>query len=199
MSLSDVNAPKMEEDVSQLQTRLTAEDLLKLPMGKGKRYELRHGVLIEMAPAEFRHGEDALRIGAIIHNFIAARRLGHAVGAETGFTLSRNPDHVRAPDCAFIAAGRVSPGPSPVGYLELAPDFVVEVILPGDTATEVEERVEDWLHSSTAIVWAANSARKTVMVWRGLGQAERRSGDDDLDAEPALPGFRCKVSELFAD
>jgi Uma2 family endonuclease len=187
------------DDVSQLQTRLTAEDLLKLPRGRGKRYVLRDGELIEMAPAGFRHGEDAFRIGMVIGQFVYPRRLGHVVAAETGFRLRRNPDHVRVVDCAFVAAGRLPSGPSPTGYLDLAPDFVVEVVSPGDTATEIDERVEDWLRAGTAIVWVANSTRKTMMVWRGLGQAERRSSDDELDAEPVLRGFRCKVSELFGD
>lgn len=185
--------------MSQLQTHLTADDLLKLPMGNGKRYELRNGELIEMAPAGFRHGEDALRIGAIIRNFVVPRHLGYVVAAETGFILGRHPDHVRAPDCAFIASGRLPAGPRPVGYLELAPDFVVEVVSPGDTATEVEERIEDWLRAGTRVVWAVYSALKTVVIWRGLGQAERRSGDDDVDAEPVLPGFRSRVSDLFED
>lgn len=185
--------------MSQLQTHLSADDLLKLPTGKGKRYELRNGELIEMAPAGFRHGEDASRIGTIIRSFVIPRHLGHVVAAETGFVLRRHPDHVRAPDCAFIAAGRLPAGPSPVGYLDIAPDFVVEVVSPGDTATEVEERIEDWLRVGTKVVWAAYSGLKTVVVWRGLDQVERRSGDDEVDAEPVLPGFRSKVSGLFED
>jgi Uma2 family endonuclease len=199
MNLRNAGVSDREEKVSQLQTRLTAEDLLKLPMGRGKRYELRDGELIEMAPAGFRHGEDALRIGRIVGNFVADRRLGHVVAAETGFRLRRDPDHVRAPDCAFVAANRLPLGPTPTGYLDIAPDFVVEVVSPSDTASDVEERIEDWLRAGTQIVWAAYAPRHTVVVWRGLGQAERRSAEDDVDAEPVLPGFRVKVHSLFED
>ncbi len=185
--------------MAQLATSLTADELLRLPMGLGKRYELVNGELHEMAPAGYRHGKDAVRIAALIRNFVAPRRLGDVVAAETGFLLLRNPDHVRAPDCAFIAAGRLPTGSDPIGYAELAPDLVVEVISPGDTATEVQERIDDWLRAGTRVVWAAYSQLKEVVVWRGVGIAERKSADDELDAEPALPGFRCRASELFVD
>jgi Uma2 family endonuclease len=183
--------------MAQLATRLTADDLLKLPRGKGKRYELVNGELREMAPAGYRHGKDASRIDSLIRNYVAPRRLGDVLGAETGFLL--RPDHVRAPDCAFVAAGRLPAGPDPVGYAQLAPDFVVEIISPGDTASDVQEKIVDWLQSGTFVVWAVYSSLREVVIWRGLGQAERKSGEDELDAEPAIPGFRCKVSELFVD
>jgi Uma2 family endonuclease len=125
------------------------------------------------------------------------RRLGDVLGAETGFLL--RPNHVRAPDCAFVAAGRLPAGSDPIGYAELAPDFLVEVVSPGDTAADVQEKIDDWLQSGTKVVWAVYSSLRTVVVWRGSGRGERKSNDDDLDAEPALLGFRCKVSELFDD
>jgi Uma2 family endonuclease len=99
----------------------------------------------------------------------------------------------------FIATGHLPTGPDPIGYAEIAPDLVVEVISPSDTATDVQECINDWLRSGTTIVWAAYSSLQEVVVWRGLGIAERKSGDQELDAEPIIPGFRCKVSALVAD
>jgi Uma2 family endonuclease len=188
-----------EKSMAQLATRLTADDLLKLPRGKGRRYELVAGELREMAPAGYRHGKEAARSARIIGNYVAPRHLGDVLGAETGFLLRRNPDHVRAPDCAFVAAGRRPAGPDPVGYAELAPDFVVEFVSPGDTAADVQEKIVEWLQSGTKVLWAVYSSLCEVVVWRGLGRAERKSGNEELDAEPAIPGFRCKVSELFVD
>jgi hypothetical protein len=48
------------------------------------------------------------------------------VGAETGFVLKRNPDTVRAPDAAFIAAVRVPAGGLPETYFDGAPDAVAD-------------------------------------------------------------------------
>jgi len=78
----------------------------------------------------------------------------------------------------------------------LAPDFVVEVVSPNDTARDVEERIDTWLQFGTLVAWALYPPR-TVYIYRGLDRVERRSADDELDAEPTLPGFRCRVSDLF--
>jgi Uma2 family endonuclease len=185
--------------MSQIVTRLTPEDVLKMPMGRGKRYELVKGELVTMAPAGYRHGKDALRTGAKIQEFVAAHDLGDVVAAETGFILSRDPYILRAADCAFVAAGRIDPTIEVTGYLELAPDFVVEVVSPGDTAVEVQARVDDWLRAGTRVLWVMYSSLKAIVVWRGPDQSTRYGNDDEIDAEPALPGFRCKVSSLFSD
>jgi Uma2 family endonuclease len=185
--------------MSQIATRLTPDDLLKLPMGRGMRYELVNGELVTMAPAGYRHGKDAARALAIVSSFVTAHDLGDTVAAETGFILSRDPFIVRAPDCAFVAAGRIDPTIEVTGYLELAPDFVVEVVSPGDTAVEVQARVDDWLEAGARVLWVMYSSLKAVVVWRGPDQSTRYGKDDEIDAEPALPGFRCKVSSLFSD
>jgi Uma2 family endonuclease len=185
--------------MSQIAARVTPDDVLKLPMGRGKRYEIVRGELVTMAPAGFLHGEDALRVGSEIRSFVASHNLGHVVAAETGFILSRDPYILRAADCAFVAAGRIDPNRKPTGFLELAPDFVVEVVSPGDTAVEVQDRVDDWLAAGTKVLWVMYSALKAVVVWRGPHQSTRYGNEDEIDADPALPGFRCKVSRLFSD
>jgi Uma2 family endonuclease len=116
------------------QTITTAEQLLQAA-GLG-RCELVRGELIMMTPAGFRHGCIASTINRVLGNFISQRGLGVVTGAETGFQIGRNPDTVRAPDVAFIGADRV-PESKPAGYFPGAPDLAVEVLSPGDRASEL--------------------------------------------------------------
>lgn len=177
--------------------RLTADDLLRLSGDSSKRYELLHGELRTMAPAGYQHGKVASAINAFVRDYVAAHQLGDVVAAETGFLLSRDPDHVRAPDCAFVAAGRLPPGPGPIGYAELAPDFVVEVVSPGDSAAEVQERVDDWLQAGTRVLWVIYPTLRRVIVWRGPGLAELHGADEEVDAEPAISGLRVRVDSFL--
>ena len=83
------------------------------------------------------------------------------------------------------------------GYWEGAPDLAVEVISPGDTYTEVAEKVADWLTAGCAMVWVINPRRETVEVHRPGEESTVLSGADILEGGDVVEGFRCEVEELF--
>ena len=107
----------------------------------GKRTELVRGDLIVMASAEGRHGQVAHKVTLLVGNHVLERSPGRVFAAETGFLLRRDPDTVRAPDVAFVAAQRLGIGDIPAGIPELAPDLIVEVVSPGDAGTAARSRV----------------------------------------------------------
>ena len=176
---------------------LTAEELLMLS-APGRRYELVKGELYEMPPAGANHGNIAMTIGALIHAHVRSRSLGYVFAAETGFILRRDPDTVRAPDAAFVSRDRIPEGEMPAGFLELAPDLVVEVLSPGDRAREVREKVRDWLAVGTRLVWLIRPGDLSVEVLAPSQPTRLLGIADDLEGGDVLPGFRCSVEELLA-
>lgn len=177
-------------------TTYTAEDLMRLS-SEGKRYELVKGELVEMAPTGGRHGRVSSRIDRRLGHFVEQHGLGELFAAETGFRLSRNPDTVRAPDVAFVARDRLPSADLPVGFPELAPDLVVEVLSPSDTAVQVQAKVEEWLRAGVRLVWVAYPDTRSVVVYRSLSEVTVLGEGDDLQGDPVLPGFSCPVSEIF--
>lgn len=175
---------------------VTAEDLWKMP-DDGYRHELVKGILRKMPPAGFEHGIRSVKIGSLLHVHVEKHRLGCVCGAETGFTIARNPDTVRAPDAAFVRREAIEARGIVKGYWEGAPDLAVEVISPGDTYTEVAEKVEDWLTAGCAMVWVINPRRETVEVHRPGEESTVLSGADILEGGDVVEGFRCEVEELF--
>ncbi len=176
---------------------ITAADLWLLPEAPGKRYELVRGELIEMTPSGTKHGAISGEIVGFLHRFVRENNLGYVFSSETGFIVERDPDTVLAPDAAFIAEGKLPGGELPDGYLEAPPDLVVEVVSPSDSYQQVEKKAAQWLVAGAYVVWVVNPSTKSVAVWRAPNQITYLTGDDELDAEPALPGFRIKVSRLF--
>lgn len=178
-------------------TLLTAEELLRLPT-PGCRLELVKGELYEMPPAGASHGDIAMEIGSRLREHVRANGLGRVFAAETGFILARDPDTVRAPDAAFVARRRIPPEGLPSGYFELAPDLAVEVVSPGDTAREVQEKVGDWLRSGARLVWVVYPSSRSVTVHRSPDDLDQLSEEDTLEGAGVVPGFSCPVRDLFA-
>ena len=180
-----------------LKKLFTSKELECLP-SNGKRLELVKGKVYEMAPAGGRHGSAAMNIGTILHLHVRMNDLGHVFAAETGFILRRDPDTVRAPDVAFISSARMRAEEIPDGFIEIVPDLVVEVVSPGDTRREVEEKVGDWLTAGVRLAWLIYPATRTATVHRNPNGVSNLVGDDFLDGEDVVPGFSCRVGDLFA-
>lgn len=178
-----------------IETKLvTAEELLHMP---GQRWlELVKGELHPVSPVGRPHGKFSLKLGSLILSFVNERDLGE-VHVETGFILQRNPDTVRAPDVAFISTERLV-GQSEDGFLEGAPDLAVEFISPGETAHEVQAKVELYLAAGARLVWLFYVHQQSVMVHRPDGTAQLVRRGEVLDGEDVLPDFRLPLAEFFA-
>ncbi len=176
--------------------RSTANELFEMP-NDGFRYELVKGELRKMSPSGTEHGAIIFNLTILLGQHIKANDLGQGFGAEAGFKLASDPDTVRAADIAFIRRERIPETGIPKNFWATAPDLAVEVVSPGDTYAEVEDKVEDWLDAGTRAVWIVNPKRRSVSVYRSMTDVTRLSEGDELDGGDVVPGFRCKVSEIF--
>jgi Uma2 family endonuclease len=179
--------------VAKAVTLLTAEDLERL--GSDCRCELIDGVLVEMPPVGGPHARITTTLIVLLHP------VAHVLGelyTELGCILARNPDRVRAPDVAFIRMERIPPEGEPRGFWEIAPDLVVEVVSPNDTPAEIQLKVREWIEAGVRLVWVVYPDTRTVSVVRSLLDREELTSDDTLDGGEVLPGFSCRVAEVFA-
>jgi Uma2 family endonuclease len=171
---------------------ITAEELLHLSI-PDKRAELVRGVLVVREPPGGRHGRIAMNLGVELANHVRTRALGVVYAAGTGFTLARDPDTVRARDVAFVRRERL-PTPEPVGFPDLAPDLVVEILSPGDRPGGLLAKIADWLSAGTRLVWVIDPERRQARVYRRDGTERIVAADETLDGEDVVPGFSCLLS-----
>lgn len=127
---------------------------------------------------------------------VESHDLGQVYAAETGFKIESNPDTVRAPDVAFIAKRRL-PAAEPVGYPAWAPDLAVEVLAHDDHPAETLEKVAQWLRAGVKLVWLLDTGRRNGRVYRADGSESLLQPADVLDGEDVLPGFACRLEELW--
>ena len=174
---------------------MTADELLAMPRGDGLRYDLIRGVLVEKVPTGRPHAVVVTLIAIVLGSFVLARDLGEVHTGEPGYLLEIGPDTVRAPDVAWISAGRIPEGTT--GYPNLAPDLAVEVKSPSNSHVEMRRKAEMWLSFGTRQVWVADPETTAVTVYRtGAGPTELGE-DDTIDGGDLLPDFTAPVWSLF--
>lgn len=174
---------------------MTAEELLHLNL-PNKRTELVRGVLVVREPAGYAHGRVAANLLVKLGVHLERTGTGQAFGAETGFTLARNPDTVRAPDVAVVRQERLL-DPDTTGFPELAPDLAVEVLSPDDRPGKVLAKVADWLSARTPLVWVIDPERRTGRVYRADGSETLIADHESLDGEDVVPGFSCPLASIL--
>jgi Uma2 family endonuclease len=176
-------------------TLVTAEQLLRMPEKDGL-LELVAGRLRKKPFRGWRESRAVTELMFRLAEHVHERKIGLVV-PRTGFVLARDPDTVLAPAVSFIRKDRVPPGPPTDDYWLGAPDLAVEVMSPGDTVNEVDEKARAWLDAGAAIVWVVNPAWRTLTVYRPAADPETLTQADDLDGGDLIPGFRCRVADLF--
>src|SRR5215210_3250831 len=177
--------------------QVTADELLHMP-DDGFRYELVQGELRRMNPAGNVHGRITIRITWRLAQYVEENRLGTAYAAETGFRLTTDPDTVRAPDVAFVSRDRVEAVGEVEGFWPEAPQLAVEVISPGDSYADVEEKVFDWLDAGTKMVVVINPRQRSATVYKSPTDITALAELDFLDGGDIVPGFDLAVREIFA-
>jgi Uma2 family endonuclease len=173
---------------------VTAEELERFP-NDDRRYELVNGRLIPMSPVSYLHGRTVVRFASLLERHVRAGRLGEVV-TEVGFKLRSKPDTVRAPDVAFIRRERI-PAVDPRGFWNGPPDLAVEVLSPDDTPSEIRAKTHEYVSRGVDLVVVVDPAERTVSVTGGKASAVISRGDDEIDLGSVVPGFRCRVREIF--
>ncbi len=174
---------------------ITADELLTMPRGYGKRYELIRGVLVEKMGTGRPHGIVVTRTGSLLLIYSDANNYGEVLSGEPGMHLDFDPDTVRCPDVAWFAHGRIPPDTR--GYPNLAPDLAVEVKPPSNSSPEMAAKAYMWLSYGSQVVWVADPERVTVTIYRLNAEPETLGEDDELTGGGLLPGFAAPVWRLF--
>jgi Uma2 family endonuclease len=181
------------------QHRFTADDLLRLP--DNNTMELVDGQILEKNVSSLSSLTE-LRIALILTAFTDRTGTGVVYPATMGYqcfqSVVDDPDRMRKPDVSVIKIDRYRKLPnSNPGYMPIVPDLAVEVLSTNDTIRIVNEKLFEYRSAGFPLVWVADPDTRTVTVYPNPGKPYILTGDDEITAENALPGFVCKISDFF--
>lgn len=159
--------------------------------------ELIDGKVVAVSPTGDEHGGVEVNIATALATFVRDRRLGHVRVGEVGIYTRRSPDRVRAADVLFVSSERYARRTTGVGYLDVAPELVVEILSPRDTAVDLMEKLQEYFHIGVVLVWVIDPATRRVLVYRAPAVAHEVRESESLMGEEILPGFAIPVTALF--
>ncbi len=126
---------------------------------------LASGEILVMTPSGF---ENNLREAYVVHELFAwaeADGRGKAVSSNAGFNL---PDgSTLSPDAAWVESSRLATLSKHARerFLPFAPDFLIEILSPSDSLTELDAKMEQWIANGVRLAWRIDPFCGTVAVY----------------------------------
>lgn len=170
---------------------MTEEEFLALP-DDGHKYELVDGEA-KQVPTGGRHGWLASEINFFLR--LAVGSYGKVFDSSTGFRMASG--NIRCPDVSFMRRERLPDGEAPVGFVDGAPDLAIEVISPSEDQRDSWRKIGEYFESGAAQVWHVFPETRRLVVFRSMDNVRTYTAEETLDAGDVLPGFSCRVADLF--
>jgi len=177
----------------------TEAELRALPED-GYGHELVNGELVMSPKNDFFHGDICSELLSALRAFVKAGRLGSVLDSSTGFWMKNR--NCRAPDISFVSRARLASlgfRRSTRRFFPGAPDLAVEILSPGNTRGEIDDRLKDFFSSGARLAWIIDPEARHVEVCRSLTDRKLIGSGGFLEGEDLLPGFRFPISELFEE
>jgi len=161
----------------------------------GKPYDLVEGEIVDIMPTGFQHGRIEHHLSHLMGKIVDDRHLGVLLVGEVGVQLG--PHTIRGVDIAFLSNESMAKIEKPDKYLPFGPDLVVEIVSPGNTASEIASKVDEYLRAGTRLVWILYPDLRKVVTHDSSGRTKSLGSGQTLDGGDVLPGFQVSVSQLF--
>lgn len=162
-------------------------------------FELVEGEIVRTSPTSGDHGRIEVNLAAALKAFVRGRGLGRVVAGDVGIYTGRNPDTIRAADVAYVSEARWAARPRTRGFLDVAPELVVEVLSPDDRVVDLQRKMTEYFAAGVTLVWVVNPEARTVHVHRSLTDARIFGEGESLPGDEVLPGLALPVREIFED
>ncbi len=161
--------------------------------------ELVQGEIKELEMPGRPHGVVCAAITILLGIWNRSAAWGKIFTNDSFVQTTRGPDSVRGPDVAFMRTDRLPDGRVTPESVEIPPDLVIEVLSPSDRWSEVYDKIEEYLSAGVCEVWIIDFEKRVLSIHQASLPPVRLRESDTLERPQLLPGFSCRIAELFTD
>ena len=174
---------------------ITGEELAQMP--DHDLCELIDGRIVPMSPTNPEHGRIEANIARLIGSFVPVQKVGMVMTGEVGIFTRRNPDRVRGADVIFISHERYQRRNKTRGFLDVAPELVVEILSPENAHIDMRQKVQEYLEIGVGLVLVVDPDTHTITAHRSHGGVDRYLASDAVPCEDVVPGLALSVTAAF--
>lgn len=158
---------------------------------------LASGEILVMTPSGFRNNR---REAYVVHELFAwaeADGRGEAVSSNAGFNL---PDgSTLSPDAGWVESSRLSAlsEREQERFLPFAPDFLIEILSPSDSLTELDAKMEQWIANGAEVAWLIDAIEKSVTIYRPGDEPEHLAHPTSVQGTGPIAGFELVLARVW--
>jgi len=173
---------------------VTGDELARMP--DHELTELIDGRIVPLSPTNPEHGRLEANVATALHNFSRTENLGLVLVGEVGIFTRWNPDRVRGADVVFISHEQYDRRTKTRGFLDVAPELVVEILSPErpDTA----QKVLEYLEIGVRLVLVVDPDARTITTHRPNGALMCHTESDAVPCQDGIPGFSLAAANVFS-
>ncbi|GIK58726.1 MAG: Uma2 family endonuclease [Chloroflexi bacterium] len=175
---------------------ITGEELAA--MGDLGRCELVAGRIVKLSPTKMPHGRYEFEMARLLGDFVEKHDLGVVMVGEVGVYTRRDPDTVRGADVLYISHERLARA-TPGGFMDVAPELIVEVMSPSDRWSEVRKKIKEYFEVGVTVVLIVEPEEQTIVLYRSPTDIQEFTANDTLTVVDILPDFNLPLARLWAN
>ena len=105
-----------------------------------------------------------------------------------------------APDAAWVSKERLATLSKAQlrKFVRLVPEFVVELLSPGDRLPAAKKKMAEWMANGVALGWLIDAGKQTIYIYRaGREWPEKMQGIERLAGDGPIEGFVLELEDVW--
>jgi len=164
----------------------TDEDAFVIRREEGVLCEVVDGVLVEKTMG-WLESAIAVYLSYLIHQYLENNPLGEVLGPDG--PVRTGSRQTRLPDVSFIRQERLSAESYAKKVCPIAPDLAVEVLSEGNTAKEIDRKLDEYFDGGTQLAWIIDPERRKATIYTARHDHSEIDERGLLEGRAVLPGF----------